>query len=124
MASSDSSGSKSKGGGLWARLFGVSAPEPEAKTESEQKREEFLPEWDTAPASAVPLATPVPAQAATAVPLAQPISAVPVPPTPAEAADELAPAEPDTEPVQAPLEFCPSCQAPRKGTQAYCDDCG
>jgi serine/threonine protein phosphatase PrpC len=112
MADHDSGSSRPKGGGLWARLFGVSQEEP-----SEQKDEaEASPvDWDESsapPAELIKPAVPV----APAVPGVPPLPAVPL------AVPLAAPVPPVVEEVEA--EPCPACRTPRKGAQPFCDDCG
>src|SRR6516164_5491656 len=117
-------------GGLLARLFGLGQTERrEEKSETPERantaaqepagQDEFLPDWDARseneePASA-PLAIPV-KETAASPPLAIPV----VPPSPPAPPVIEAPS-PATE---APPQLCPSCLAPRKGKQAFCEDCG
>src|SRR5262249_8750259 len=117
MSSSDN---PQKGGGLWARLFGVSAKEAPPKERTDKPAEESP--LGAVPVEALPLATPAGAALAEAtVPLAEPVAAPPAlePESPTEELPRDAEA-----PVEAAPEVCPTCQAPRKGAQAFCDDCG
>src|SRR5262245_6456860 len=109
-------------GGLWARLFGVSAKEAPPKERADKPAEGPSP-LEADPAETIPLATPAGAALADAtVPLAEPVAAPPglAPESPTE---ELPPEDEDVAVETAP-ELCPSCRAPRKGTQSFCDDCG
>ena len=117
-------------GGLLARLFGLGQTERrEEKSETPERantaaqepagQDEFLPDWDARseneePASA-PLAIPV-KETAASPPLAIPV----VPPSPPAPPVIEAPS-PATEAMP---QLCPSCSAPRKGKQAFCEDCG
>src|SRR5262245_55357105 len=146
MANHDSGATPPKGGGLWARLFGVGT---EQSTKAEPAGE--TPQWDVAgpPATPAALATPLvpppalpglpepvvpaeplPADALpvdVAPPLAQPIPAVPVPPVallpPVAAPLPVAPPVEAEAPVEE-VELCPSCQTPRTSGQPFCGDCG
>jgi PPM family protein phosphatase len=139
-----------KPGGLWARLFGLdeAAKSTDADTQPGANGDDLLPVFDVQPpaaeATAVPLAVPVgtPAAAPVAfevqpvVPVAVPVTSPPASPpplaVPVRAAPAPAPSRPAAPPVTLPAEappaagpqLCPSCQTPRKGTQAFCDDCG
>ena len=121
-----------KAGGLLARLFGLGQAEPvEEKKEAPKEdrsaearegagAEELLPDWDSGidkeEAVSPPLAIPVKVAEASP-PLA--IPATPAPPPSPVAEASAAPVE-----TVAPPQLCPSCLAPRKGKQAFCEDCG
>jgi serine/threonine protein phosphatase PrpC len=96
--------SKSSKGGLWARLFGVT-DETKEQAKPDAEADELLPVFDAVPEP--PLALPV-SEAVTALP--------------EEEKGERAAAAPVAEAI--PAELCPSCQTPRKGSQAFCDECG
>jgi serine/threonine protein phosphatase PrpC len=112
---------------MLARLRGtVPEPAPAAGGDAE----ETLPTWDVSldvpvgAADSIPVALPAdlsealpaaPADGGDDIPMAQPAEPLEGPEPPAEAV-------PAAEPVALPP--CPHCQAPRKGNQAYCDDCG
>jgi PPM family protein phosphatase len=134
MSSNPSDTSAPKGGGLWARLFGLEPPpspeQEEAKNDAAPPPELALGEPSTAPeelALAEPPA-PAPEAAEASPPLAMAISvAVEIPAAgPEQPLDALEvkeePAPPPSPP--APPQLCPSCQTPRKGTQPFCEDCG
>jgi protein phosphatase len=117
-----------KTGGLLARLFGLSQAEQRAE-KVEPPKDELMPNWDAAdvpnsPPDTPPLAIPVKATE-TVPPLAIPVATPPAPVadapgSPAPVAEGPAPANE----VIAPPQLCPSCQTPRKGKQAFCEDCG
>jgi serine/threonine protein phosphatase PrpC len=136
-----------KKGGLWGRLFGVKkSQKTEEVVETDKpadKGAETAPTWETvtnaepiAPLTPPPLPPPLPepAEVPTAVPIAELVGVVEatedvVPAMPVETAPavEDAPAV-EAAPVveaeaQAP-QLCQVCSSPRKGKQAYCDDCG
>jgi protein phosphatase len=124
-----------RGGGLWARLFGVEQPQ---KPEEEKTKDEAAAPWTAEPSqdepSAAPEAVALAEQAAPAPPAAEPgiAMALPVPvaeevsgpvaETPLEALEVKEPAAPEARP--APPQLCPSCQAPRNGALPFCEDCG
>jgi protein phosphatase len=140
MSSNSSESSNPKGGGLWARLFGV---QPPPKAEKVEKKEESALSWmdvkpeqpktsESSPAPDLDL-TPEPQEVAVAV-VPPPVeevapvepSAVPEPSAPAEPEaveiKEVAPPTPAAPPARPQL--CPSCGTPRKNGLSYCDDCG
>ena len=133
--------------GLWARLFGLGQPETAA--DQETPAADIVPDWDVAgreaaappapdsPASvpaALPVASPAPAPLPgipsadrESTPLARPVSpqkAAPIAVAEALPLMELEIGPPVLEAPPVPPQLCPSCQTPRKGKQAYCDDCG
>src|SRR5438128_8830193 len=132
MPDNDSGAAPSKGGGLWARLFGFN--QEELGDQKEQTAEDSAE--SEVGAESPPLAEPIKAAPEPAVPLAQPIPAIPlagsivaaVAVAPAMVSPVLAPpvvAPPVAPPVEeiAP-ELCPACQTPRKANQPFCEDCG
>jgi protein phosphatase len=114
---------QSKGGSLWARLFGAQS-EPEEKPSEEPAKEE-------APAPTVALAEPVPPSAPAETPsnngngAAAPLLAEPVPP-PVEAPPpaEIAPPVVEAPPAPPVAQTCQACGSPRQAGAAFCNDCG
>jgi protein phosphatase len=89
---------------------------------------EPIPSASPVPEPVVPLAAPVeplPVALATPVVEAPPSKKEEAPASALEPAAELE-IEPEAAApvVEAPPELCPICNAPRRGTQSYCDDCG
>jgi serine/threonine protein phosphatase PrpC len=132
MSSNSPDSPAPKGGGLWARLFGVQPARPQEKVE---KKEELAAEWIDVPTVPPPLGEPTsqldadlepqpePAELAVTVTQAPPVEEV----VPAEpAATERTPESTETEESAppAPPQLCPSCQTPHTGSQPFCEDCG
>ena len=136
MSSNPSDTSAPKGGGLWARLFGL---EPPQKPEQQETKDDAAPPWPPEPSPPQPSTAPealalaeqppaAPEAPEMSAPLAMAISvAVETPAASAEqplealeVKEELA--APPGPP--APPQLCPSCQTPRKGSQPFCEDCG
>jgi len=126
MSTNSSEPSTPKGGGLWARLFGVE------EAQKAETKDEAPGEWMAVPAPA-PQAKPSSKDLEAAaesrqmarevdaelpIPEAEPVD-FQVPPLEVTEITEPALATPPSRPQP-----CPSCQTPRKGTQPYCDDCG
>ena len=124
-----------KAGGLLARLFGLGQadnPEEKKETAKEPEADEMLPDWDPGSEKEEPVSPPLAIPVKTAEPaplLAIPVATVAPPPpvteiltaSPPPVAE--APGVPEIEALALP-QLCPSCQAPRKGKQPFCEDCG
>jgi serine/threonine protein phosphatase PrpC len=114
---------------MLARLRGMADA---MRAQPEDARDEVLPAvgQEANPPSALAdsdLCPPPPAAAEIpeALPVAEPAEALPLAELVAEAVPVLE-ALPADAPVAEPVvtESCPHCHAPRRGAQAYCDDCG